>query len=111
MKIDKVRMNLSRGIREETKSHGKACDRHDKEYQWRSFDPDEDPPRHAVTRRSTAQLVSGSEFGMDVNETTYYIACFHVNPKRLFTAAAILKTREANQKQLTEMARFSSPSW
>lgn len=32
---------------------------------------------------------------------TYYIACFHVRPSRLFTAAAMLKTREANQKQLT----------
>lgn len=30
-----------------------------------------------------------------------YMACFQVSPKRLFTAAAILNTREANQKQLT----------
>ena len=35
---------------------------------------------------------------------THYIACFHVSPRRLLTAAPILKTKEANQKQLTEFA-------
>lgn len=33
--------------------------------------------------------------------TTYYIACFQVSPNKLFTAAAILKTSDANQKELT----------
>ena len=37
-------------------------------------------------------------------DCTYYIACFQVNPRRLLTAAAMLKTIEANQKQLTESA-------
>ena len=37
---------------------------------------------------------------------TYYIACFQVRPSRLFTAAAMLKTREANQKQLTASDRL-----
>jgi hypothetical protein len=36
-----------------------------------------------------------------VVEDTYYIACFHVSPSRLFTAEPMLKTRDANQKQLT----------
>lgn len=35
-------------------------------------------------------------------EVTYYIACFQVSPRRLLTAAAMLKTIEANQKQFTE---------
>lgn len=29
------------------------------------------------------------------------MACFHVNPRREFTAAAMLNTRDPNQKQLT----------
>lgn len=37
-------------------------------------------------------------------DCTYYIACFQVNPRRLLTAAAMLKTIEANQKQFTESA-------
>ena len=42
---------------------------------------------------------------MNFNESkTHYIACFHVSPRRLLTAAPILKTKEANQKQLTEFA-------
>ena len=40
-----------------------------------------------------------------MNGRTYYIACFHVSPRRLFTAAPILKTSEANQKALTVSAK------
>ena len=36
---------------------------------------------------------------------TYYIACFQVNPRRLFTAAAILNTSDENQKAFTESAK------
>lgn len=32
---------------------------------------------------------------------TYYMACFQVSPTKLLTAAAMLKTRDANQKLLT----------
>jgi hypothetical protein len=32
---------------------------------------------------------------------TYYIACFQVSPSKLLTAAAMLKTRDANQNELT----------
>jgi hypothetical protein len=35
---------------------------------------------------------------------TYYMACFHVSPSRLLTAAAILKTSDANQKPFTAFA-------
>jgi hypothetical protein len=31
----------------------------------------------------------------------YYISCFQVNRRRLFTAAAILNTNDENQKALT----------
>lgn len=34
----------------------------------------------------------------------YYMACFHVSPRRLFTDAAMLNTNEANQKAFTESA-------
>lgn len=36
---------------------------------------------------------------------TYYIACFHVKPRRLLTAAPMLKTRDVNQNPLTEFFR------
>jgi hypothetical protein len=32
---------------------------------------------------------------------SYYIACFHVKPRRLLTAAATLNTIEVNQKPFT----------
>ena len=32
---------------------------------------------------------------------TYYMACFQVSPRRLLTAAAILKTIEMNQNAFT----------
>ena len=35
------------------------------------------------------------------------MACFHVNPRRLLTAAPIENTREVNQNPLTESARGS----
>lgn len=35
---------------------------------------------------------------------TYYIACFQVSPRRLFTAAAILNTSDENQKAFTQSA-------
>lgn len=38
-------------------------------------------------------------------EPTYYMACFQVNPSKLFTAAAMLNTKDANQKLLTAAAR------
>jgi hypothetical protein len=34
-------------------------------------------------------------------DISYYIACFHVKPRRLLTAAAMLNTIEVNQKALT----------
>ena len=37
--------------------------------------------------------------------TTHKIACAQVTPKRLFTAALMLKMREMNQKALTAFAR------
>ena len=40
---------------------------------------------------------------------SYYMACFHVNPKRLLTAAAMLNTIEVNQKALT--ASSSGVPW
>lgn len=48
--------------------------------------------------------MAGSESTASIGDDTgtYYIACFQVTPNRLFTAAAMLKTIEANQKQLTE---------
>lgn len=36
--------------------------------------------------------------------STYYIAIFQLSPSRLFTAAAILKTRLENQKAFTLFA-------
>lgn len=39
-----------------------------------------------------------------MREWTYYMACFQVSPSKLFTAAPMLKTRERNQKQFTELA-------
>ena len=36
---------------------------------------------------------------------TYYIACFHVTPSRLFTAAPILNTRDVNQNEFTAFAK------
>jgi len=39
---------------------------------------------------------------LDKKKNTYYIACFQVNPSKLFTAAPILNTKLANQKLLTE---------
>jgi hypothetical protein len=33
------------------------------------------------------------------------MACFHVRPSRLLTAAAILNTRDVNQKPFTAFAR------
>jgi len=36
--------------------------------------------------------------------TAYYIACFHVSPRRLFTDAAMLNTNDENQKALTASA-------
>lgn len=39
-------------------------------------------------------------------KSTYYIACFHVSPRRLLTAAPMLKTRDVNQKPLTLLARL-----
>lgn len=38
---------------------------------------------------------------------THYMACFQVNPSRLLTAAAMLNTKEANQKLLTAADRGS----
>lgn len=35
---------------------------------------------------------------------TYYMACFQVSPSRLLTAAAILNTRDVNQKPFTAFA-------
>lgn len=35
---------------------------------------------------------------------TYYIACFHVTPNRLLTAAPILKTSDVNQNVFTAFA-------
>ena len=39
-----------------------------------------------------------------IAESTYYIACFQVNPSSEFTAAAIENTIEVNQKPLTASA-------
>ena len=39
-------------------------------------------------------------------DKTYYMACFQVSPRRLFTADAILNTNEMNQNKLT-----ASDSW
>jgi hypothetical protein len=36
-----------------------------------------------------------------VYKETHYMACFHVNPSKLFTEAAMLNTMEANQRALT----------
>ena len=36
-----------------------------------------------------------------VKRGTYYIACFHVTPSKLFTAAPILNTNDVNQNELT----------
>jgi len=41
-------------------------------------------------------------------DRTYYMDCFQVRPRRLFTAAAILKTNEENQNALTDFS--SRPS-
>ena len=40
--------------------------------------------------------------------TTYYMACFHVSPRRLLTAAPILNTRDVNQKPFTLFASLVS---
>ena len=39
-------------------------------------------------------------------DKTYYMACFQVSPRRLFTADAILNTNEMNQNKFT-----ASDSW
>ena len=39
---------------------------------------------------------------------THYIACFHVSPSRLLTAAPMLKTNDVNQKVLTALATVVS---
>jgi hypothetical protein len=41
----------------------------------------------------------------------YYMACFQVRPRRLFTAAAILKTNEENQNALTDFSSTPSVNW
>lgn len=39
------------------------------------------------------------------------MACFQVRPRRLFTAAAILKTNEENQNALTDFSSTPSVNW
>ena len=49
--------------------------------------------------RTTAKL---SRQGCGARSTdTYYIACFHVTPSKLFTAAPILNTSDVNQNEFT----------
>jgi hypothetical protein len=36
---------------------------------------------------------------------THYMACFHVSPSKLLTAAAMLNTSEENQKEFTASAK------
>lgn len=43
--------------------------------------------------------------------STYYIACFQVSPRRLFTAAAILNTSDENQKAFTESDSTLPVDW
>jgi hypothetical protein len=45
-----------------------------------------------------------SEDDITLSILTYYTDCFHVNPRRLLTAAAILKTIDVNQNPLTASA-------
>ena len=42
------------------------------------------------------------------SEATYYIACFHVTPSRLLTAAPILNTSEVNQNEFTAFSNALS---
>ena len=41
-------------------------------------------------------------------ELTHYMACFHVTPRRLFTAAPMLNTSDVNQKEFTAFANAVS---
>lgn len=61
---------------------------------------------HQGTRCPGERLETRSEgVQQPSSETTYYIACFQVSPSKLLTAAAMLKTREANQKLFTASLR------
>ena len=45
---------------------------------------------------------------IQVESMTHYIACFQVKPSRLFTVAAMLRTREAKKKRFTATSRLLS---
>ncbi len=53
------------------------------------------------------QVKNGTS-GDTKEEHTHYIACFHVTPSKLLTAAPILNTKDVNQNELTAFASFES---
>ena len=56
-----------------------------------------------MSRRATTGKISQPKPVAD-EVNTYYIACFHVTPSKLFTAAPILNTNEVNQNEFTASA-------
>ena len=57
--------------------------------------------------RTTDTTISTID-GVRIACSTHYIACFHVSPSRLLTAAPMLKTNDVNQKVLTALATVVS---
>ena len=55
-----------------------------------------------MTRRATQYHLSIPHITQE--DGTHYIACFHVRPNRLFTAAPMLNTRDVNQNEFTALA-------
>lgn len=48
---------------------------------------------------------------LPVSTSTYYTDCFHVSPRRLLTAAAMLNTMDVNQNPLTASAAPVPTFW
>ena len=61
-----------------------------------------------MPRRTAAHWLATSLDSVTKSFVTHYIACFHVSPSRLLTAAPMLKTNDVNQKVLTALATVVS---
>ena len=61
-----------------------------------------------MPRRTAAHWLATSLGSVTKSFVTHYIACFHVSPSKLLTAAPMLKTNEVNQKVLTALATVVS---
>lgn len=106
----RVSTHLAGRVSEQAEADGECNDGYNQEDQRAALDPYKHPPRHAMPRRATVDVLS-----IDVERFTpfgtHYMACFHVSPSKLLTAEAMLNTREQNQNALTPLLRALSVVW